>query len=332
MLKQKRLRALDIGFVMILGLALAGCFSNPVDPVTSNGSGGGNIPVNTADNTTTSIDSSYSQADNQGIYISVRDQNGDPLGASHFTSDNFQVVYNGAQINSGSITVSTASGSGQSISSSLVLDYSGSMGAQDITDMENAAVTFVGNMQAADQGEIIKFGSTVIVEQIYTVDKSALSAAITGTSLASGMTALFDAIWQGVTDTRTQSGQRAVVAFTDGGENASVTYTSSMLTNLISDVRATGVPVYTIGLGLTPGSSSEQDLQDIANQTNGVYYYAPTSAELATIYSRIAQIFNNTLIISWPSFVYRSGDTIVITVTYSCNTGTYTSTINIVLP
>lgn len=308
---------------MISGLALAGCFTNPVDPITSGDGGGGNIPVNTADNTTTRIDSSYSQADSQGIYLSVRDQDGNALGASYFNNANFQVLYNSAQINSGSITVSTASGSGQSISTSLVLDYSGSMSG-DIGNLETAAVNFVNNMQAADRGEIIKFDEQVLVVQPYTADKALLSSAITASVSLGGLTAMYDAIYQGITDTIPESGQRAIVAFTDGGDNRS----SHTTTEVVQYANTNGVPVYTIGLG----GANDSVLQNIATQTNGQYYRAPNSAELATIYSRIAQIFTNTMIISWPSFVYRSGDTIVITVTYSCNTGTYTSTINIVLP
>lgn len=329
---------LKMAVILTAGLGIAGCFTNPVDPITSGDGGGGNVPVNTADNTTTRIDSSYSQADSQGIYLSVRDQNGNALGASYFNNANFQVVYNSGLINSGSITVRTASGSGQSISSSLVLDYSGSMGAQDITDMENAGVTFVNNMQAADRGQIIKFGSVnrIYIEQAYTSNKNALITAINSLSNAGGSTALFDSIYLGVTHTAQESGQKAVVAFTDGGENDSDrydTYTDpNALARLITDIRSTGVPVYTIGLGLSAGSQAERDLQQIATQTNGQYYLTPSSSELSTIYSRIAQIFTNTLIIAWPSFVYQSGDTIMITVTYSCNTGTYTSTINIVLP
>jgi len=322
MLVKKRQMGLGIAASVML-IIMAGCFNNPVDPLTST-SGTGGISVNTSDNNTTGITTSYSQANNQGVYISVRDQDGNALTASYFNSSNFQVIYNGTVISAGSIQVSTASGSGQSISTALVLDYSGSMGAQDISDMENAAITFVNNMQAADRGEIIKFGSYVYREQAYTADKGLLSTTITAPTSASGSTALCDAIYMGLTDTAQESGQRAVVAFTDGYENNSY----HTMNDIIYFSHDAGIPIYTIGLG----NADSYSLLSVANQTNGLYYSAPTSAELATIYSRIAQIFTNTLIISWPSFVYNSGDTIIITVTYSCKTGTYTSTINIVLP
>lgn len=310
--------------VLLAAWGLSGCFSNPVDPITSAaGGGGGNIPVNTGDRTTTAIDASYSQADSNGVYISVRDQQGNALGASYFQGANFQVNYNGTQIPSGSVTVSTASSSGQSISSSLVLDYSGSMSGYT-GDLETAAVSFVNNMQSADRGEVIKFDDTIQHVQAYTGDKNALRTAITNTVSLSGLTAFYDATYLGVTNTIPESGQRAVVAFTDGQDNSS---THSM-SELIQYARNSGIPIYTIGFG----SADSTTLQSIATQTNGLCAIAGASTDLSTIYQRIAGILNNTLIITWPSFVYQSGATITITVTYACGTGTYTSTVNIVLP
>jgi hypothetical protein len=311
---------------LVLGImlfALAGCFSNPTDPITSAAGGGGNIPVNTSDTTTTDINASYSQADSNGVYLSIRDQDGNALGASYFNSNNFQVVYNGTQISSGSITVGTASSSGQSISSSLVLDYSGSMSGYT-GDLETAAVSFVNNMQTADRGEVIKFDNTIQQVQTYTADKNALRTAITNVVSLSGTTAFFDATYLGVSNTIPEPGQRAVIAFTDGVDNSS-TRTMGELTQY---ARSNGIPIYTIGFG----GADITVLQAIADQTNGICEIAGASTDLASIYQRIAGILNNTIIISWPSFVYRSGDTIIVTVTYACANGTFTTSVSILLP
>ncbi len=319
---------LSLAVVAALTWSLAGCFKNPTDPHYLGGNGHHDdnniVPVNAGDTRTTGITAVSSQATSQGVYLSVQDQDGNPITAGYFTGQNFQITYNGALIPSGSMTVTTAGGSGQSISSSMVLDYSGSMGSQDIVDMENAAAIFVNNMQAADRGEIIKFGSYVHREQAYTSTKSLLIAAISGATSASGSTALYDGIYMGLTDTALESGQRAVVAFTDGYENCS-THTQS---DIVGYAQSQGIPIYTIGLGYADTTS----LQTIATQTNGQYYEAPDSTQLAAIYQQIAQIFTNTLIISWPSFVYQSGAVVSITITYACATGTYTSTISITLP
>jgi VWFA-related protein len=319
--------AVMAGLAMV---SLAGCFQNPTDPVTGGILGGGGtngVPTNTSDHTTTAISALASQANTQGVYLSVVNQNGSALSANVLAAGNFRVTYNNSVIPSGSLRLSTASGAGQSISSSLVLDYSGSMSG-DITNLESAATTFVNNMQSADRGDIIKFDTSIVVMQAFTADKNALRTAIADdtTYTFGGSTALYDAIWQGVQDASSETGQRAVVAFTDGGENSSTIVTSE--SDLISRAKSRGVPVYTIGLG----SADAITLQDIAQQTNGRFYLAPDSAQLAAIYQQIAQIFSNTVIISWPSFTYQSGATLSITVTYICANGTFTSTSSLVLP
>ncbi len=306
---------------LVLAFGLAGCWKSPTDPFFS----GGGVSSNRQDTTTTDIDAAVSQVNSQGVFINVVDQNGDPINAANFTQNNFAITYNGAAVPSGSLTLATARGAGQSISTSLVLDYSGSMSG-DIANLETAALAFVNNMQPADRGEVVKFDDTVVVVQAFTADKDALRHAISPTTGFGGLTAFWDATYRGIQDTAQQSGQRAVVAFTDGYENSSTVITSQAA--LIAEARSRGIPIYTVGLG----AADTLGLQTIASQTFGRYYFAPTSAQLTTIYQQIAQIFSNTLIISWPSFVYIPGNTLTVTVTYVCATGTYVSSVTIVLP
>jgi len=321
-----------LGLLVAAALAtvsLSGCFKSPTDPYSGGGllatPTPGAIATNSADAQTTKISAAASQINNHGVYLAVVNQAGNPISASYFKGANFKINYNSKTVQSGSISLSTASGSGQAISTSLVLDYSGSMSG-NITDLQTAASTFVNNMQAADRGEIIKFDDHIVEEQAFTSDKSLLLAGINSTDAFMGSTALFDAIYLGVTNTAHESGQRAVVAFTDGGENASTHITAE--SDLINGARSNGVPVYTIGLGYADTTT----LQDISSQTGGFFYNAPTAAELTTVYQQIAQAFTNTVIISWPGFVYQSGAVLTITVTYKCATGTYTSNVNVTLP
>jgi hypothetical protein len=309
----------------LAALILPGCgFKNPTDPYSGTGTGGG-ITTNTGDSTTKSISAAASQVNSHGVYLAVVNQVGNPVSASYFKGANFQINYNNAKIQSGSISLSTASGSGQAISTSLVLDYSGSMSG-NITDLQTAASVFVNNMHASDRGEIIKFDDHIVEEQAYTADKSLLLAGINSTDSFDGTTALFDAVYMGITNTAHESGQRAVVAFTDGGENASTIITSK--SDLITAARKNGVPVYTIGLG----SADTTTLQDISSQTGGFFYNAPTGAQLSTVYQQISQAVSNTVILSWPGFVYQSGAVLTVKVTYICATGTYTSSVNVTLP
>jgi hypothetical protein len=74
----------------------------------------------------------------------------------------------------------------------------------------------------------------------------------------------------------------AVLALTDGQENAS----SNLKQDAIDVANQAGVPVYTIGLGSGVNTS---DLQDVADQTGGRFFEAPSSSDLETVYEEISQ-------------------------------------------
>lgn len=308
-------------FVILVSLVFSGCaFNNPVAPNLF----GGTIPVNTNDQTTSAIAASYSQVSSQGIYLSVRDQDGQALTSNWFNSANFQISYNQTMIASGSITVTTSSSQGSSIASALVLDYSGSMATTDVTAMETAATTFVNNMLTMDRGEIIKFATDVQVVQTFTSDKQALRDAIAQSTTDRGSTSLYDAVETALNHTAAEAGQRAVIAFTDGDDNDSIATQSGV----ISQAQTAGIPIYAVGLGFADTTG----LQTMSTQTNGQYYYAPDASQLTTIYEQIANIFTNTLIISWPSFTATSGDEVVIMITYKTAQGSYSTAVSITIP
>lgn len=179
----------------------------------------------------------------------------------------------------------------------LVLDRSGSMDGQPLEDLKDAAREFVGFLGIDDRAEIISFSNDVVVDCPFTSDKTRLQSAITALQ-SYDMTALYDGIYRGIEDTAIDSNPRkAVVAMTDGGENWS---SYATLDKVIALAKQSGIPVYTIGLqgaGFTRERSSktvtrarsEQELQQIARQTGGEYFYAPQSSDLMGIYTKITQ-------------------------------------------
>ena len=181
-------------------------------------------------------------------------------------------------------------------------------------------------MGANDKGEIIKFSNSVAVVQPFTTDKSLLSSVARSTwSGAGGNTALYDSIYQAVTDTSRQGGRMAVIAMTDGYENAS-THT---LNDIINSAKTSGVPVFTVGLG----SVNKTVLKQIAGETGGAYYYAPTSADLYTIYHQLSQIINNQYIVTYSTKKTDALNHIVaITATQNGLTGTGSKTYTSCLP
>jgi hypothetical protein len=161
-----------------------------------------------------------------------------------------------------------------------------------VIDVQNAAADFVTHMVSGDQGEIIKFSTSVAVVQPFTTDKTLLAGvAKSSWSGADGNTALYDSIYQAVADTALQGGRMAVIAMTDGRDNVS----THGLDDTINLAKISGVPVFTVGLG----SVEESGLKRIAYETGGVYYHAPTSADLLAIYQKISQIINNQYIVTY---------------------------------
>ena len=200
---------------------------------------------------------------------------------------------------------------GGAISYVMTLDRSGSMSSNDIALMEQSAEEFVRNASATDEGAIINFAISVLVEQSFTSDSNLLISAIRNPSNVGVSTALYDSIDTGISVAENASNsRRAVICMTDGGENSSRTYTS--VSSVVSYGSSAGVPVYCVGLGLSQGGSAYQNLQDITYNTGGLYYHSTTSADLVDLYNKISQ----TLSSSW-SVTFRSPDTFVTGTTYA---------------
>jgi VWFA-related protein len=196
------------------------------------------------------------------------------------------------------ISVEFVDQSASPISVSLALDYSGSMSASAISDMEDAAVAFVNTMSTEDEGQIVKFANGVEIAQAYTTSTSALiNSIVAGTTLSTSATHLYDALYQAISDTAARGGRKAVIAMTDGTDNGSTRSDEEV----INYAAASGVPVFTIGLS---DSINAAVLQAIANQTGGVYYEAPTSDDLQAIYQAIADVLKNQYVITFTPELY----------------------------
>ncbi|MDZ7262511.1 MAG: VWA domain-containing protein, partial [candidate division KSB1 bacterium] len=159
------------------------------------------------------------------------------------------------------------------------------MSSQDIKGAERAAKAFVREMTPNDKAAIIKFGSTVAVVQHLTSDTTQLINAIEAPSPVTGMTALLDAIYQGVSEVLNETGRKMVIVYTDGWENSS--YNS--LPQIIEYAQRNNVPVYTIGYG----DADIQTLMQIANMTGGEYHYSTDWAEIERIYATLGKLVKN---------------------------------------
>lgn len=232
------------------------------------------------------------------IFNIILDQAGTPLPDPNIA--NFEVKEDGKSCRITNIEVMESATNPFPISVALVLDRSGSMVDEATRLLNSAATTFINNLfKSGDKGEIIDFGNTVVINQPLTSDKGLLNTAISNPK-ASGRTALFDAIAKGVSELGSINSRSAVIAMTDGGENASVDYKTA--DSVINYAKSNKVPIFTIGLsGFDFTAESETTMKNIANSTGGTYLYSPTSSDLGSVYRRLADRLSKQIKISFIS-------------------------------
>jgi Ca-activated chloride channel family protein len=241
------------------------------------------------------------------LYFTVSDSAGAPL-VPALTQDEFYLYENGTEINQGDpanhFVFSDTATSPQSIA--LVLDISASMDLMAaIPPMHAAAENFIGRLDFVsadpDKAEIIRFAKSIDPGTAtgFTTNSGVLTAAIyapipNDPDFRDG-TAMYDAVEQAVADTAAQGTgrRRVVVVIADGRDNSS----DIELTALIDQALDSGVPVFTIGLG----DVNAENMQQLADETGGQYYYAPTEGDLDDIYDHISEIISSQYTLTYSS-------------------------------
>ncbi len=163
----------------------------------------------------------------------------------------------------------------------LVADKSDSISLQDMEKIQSVMGQFVNQLhyELGDQAEVLAFDSIVQQMCYYTSDTSLLVNGINSMS-TDGRTALYNALYDGVTHSALQGGARCVIAFTDGMDNES-TYTPQ---EIISYAQTQQVPIYIIGVGSQVEAST---LRTIAQSTGGRYWYIDDLYDLQAIFQQV---------------------------------------------
>ena len=169
----------------------------------------------------------------------------------------------------------------QGLNISLIADRSTSLNATDLQKIKNAMKTFVSSLDfsVGDKAEVISFGSNITNICSFTDNKQSLNNGIDSISL-DGSTALYDAIYRGISHAVAQNGARCVVVFTDGQDN----HSSNTRQSVINYALQQQVPVYVVGVG---SSIAESDLRSIATSTGGSYWGINNVGELSRVYTRV---------------------------------------------
>jgi uncharacterized protein YegL len=172
----------------------------------------------------------------------------------------------------------------------LVLDRSGSMSGQPLTDLKNAATQFVEILDVQTDGlddgiigngsqiGVVSFAAGASIDQALTSNAGAVESAINGLT-ATGLTN-HEAAFQAAASTLAGStNQRYVIMFTDGQ-----TTTGGDPDDDAATLRSAGVTIYSIGLGGVDTAS----LSEWATDPDAEYVFiTPSSGELQSIFEAI---------------------------------------------
>tara|TARA_R110002051_G_C8769475_1_gene503477 strand:+ start:26547 stop:30890 length:4344 start_codon:yes stop_codon:yes gene_type:complete len=219
--------------------------------------------------------------------VSVYDQNGVPLDGLGINS--FDLYLDGTASDISSVTQVQSATSKTTFA--IVMDYSASMSANDIDSMQTAAKLIIDNKADLDEGVIVKFSDQPSIVQSLTADGALLSAAIDAQYSNHGATALYDAIDTALNDIAGATGRKAIIVLTDGDDTVS----GATLDSVIANSNQQDIPVFTIGLGQADATV----LQELANRTYGIYYYAPDNSDLASIYSTLSDVLQSQYLITF---------------------------------
>jgi len=187
------------------------------------------------------------------------------------------------------------------IAVALVVDISGSMAGKPLDDAKMAANTFIDKLALQDQGAIIAFRTAVNLDEPFpqidhtkeadfTLDHGLLHNLVNSftATLGEGKTCLYDATFKAVKMTESQkAGRRAVLVLTDGRETPSEGCSVLKADDPVNEARQSGVPVFTVGLGDHVDPAYLQ-LQRLALTTGGVYRQTSDSAELTSLFQKVA--------------------------------------------
>ena len=170
----------------------------------------------------------------------------------------------------------------------LLIDRSGSMSGQKITDAKNSAKLFVDLMQVNDMAGVVSYSDSPIVnyqlaEIVSEATKTIIKNAIDGIS-SGGMTAMGDGLRTSYNQLITygdEDSPQAIVLLSNGWHNWGMEHPY----DVIPDIQAKNIRVYTVGLG---SDADEALMRNISDRTGGKYHFAASSAELQEIYNDIS--------------------------------------------
>ncbi|MFW5958015.1 MAG: VWA domain-containing protein [Desulfosalsimonas sp.] len=227
------------------------------------------------------------------VYVSVIDQGGYPV--SGLETNNFSITEGVSEQDPEGASFVSEEGY-VPISVALAMDYSDSITSIEdaVQNMEISVKSFIDQMKADDEAEIIKFADQPEVIEPFTSDKDALTAAVDAAWDGGRGTSLYDAVLLAIQDTSEQQNVRkAVIVITDG-EN---TISGSTLQQVIDLGSEKDIPVFAAGVG---DEINVKDLEKMTKDTGGQFYEAEITDNLKNTYQQLADVlYENQYILTY---------------------------------
>ena len=216
------------------------------------------------------------------LQATVHDRKGEP--AAGLQKDNFEVYEDGVRQ-----SIRLFQHEDVPVTVGLVVDHSGSM-RRKLSDVIAAARSFVQSSNPQDQMFVVNFNERVKiglpVGMAMSSDPEVLAKAV-ASSIATGQTALYDAIFEARNRLNAVSGDRKVlIVISDGGDNAS----KHTLAEVLQLANQSNTLVYTIGIFDDSDEDKNPDvLKKLAQTTGGEAYFPSEYKDVITICERIAR-------------------------------------------
>jgi VWFA-related protein len=233
------------------------------------------------------------------VYLSALDDSGNPI--RDLAGDSFTLLEDSQKVEIQNVERTTEA----LTNIVLVIDTSESMFGASITDAKSAAINFVsGLMKSSDQAAILTFDNNIKTQISFTSDQKTITDGIDRiTATRDAGACLYDAAYTAIqTISMLPTGNRAVILLTDGKDETPShaicsAHTAEQVIQLASE-EATHTPIYTLGLGI---GSDTGILQDIAEQTGGLYLYSSGSPQLANVFQALSDMLRSQYILSYQS-------------------------------
>ena len=183
----------------------------------------------------------------------------------------------------------------------LIVDHSGSMG-QKLAEVTVAATTFARASNPVDQMFVVNFNERVthgLPEGLALTNRADLLQQAIGATAASGQTALYDAVVEGLQLANGGGPQKKVlIVISDGGDNAS----TLRLNDVLKQAARGSTLIYTVGIfDSEDPDRNPQVLRRLADATGGEAFFPGTLHDVGPVCERIARDIRNQYTIGYVS-------------------------------